>query len=191
MKNEETTKGFKERYIWSRDIPIITKDKITDVFLTTHIQEPEVYNEFYYKLANAKEDETYYLNLNTPGGVIDSAFMIADAAKRSKAKIVGRLSGTVASAGTIVALECDEIEVADYTAWLSHNYSTGISGKGHELKAFQKFTDDNLNSSFKKMHAGFFTDKEVEDIIEGKDIWLNKEEIITRWNNRKIHLATS
>lgn len=127
-KKEETTKGFKERYIWSRDIPIAVKGDTVDVFMTTHIQEPEVYNELCYKLINAKSSDTFYMWLNTPGGVIDSAFMISDAMRKSKARIIGKLSGTVASAGTLITLDCDELEVADHTSFMIHNYSTGMQG---------------------------------------------------------------
>jgi len=37
-----------------------------------------------------------------------------------------------------------------------HNYSGGMSGKGHEMKARQKFTDEHLNDAFKYFYKGFF-----------------------------------
>ena len=52
----------------------------------------------------------------------------------------------------------------------------------HELKAYQTFTDRELNKAFKEIHRGFFTDKEIEEIIEGKDFWIAKDEILARWD---------
>lgn len=185
VKQEETTKGFKERYIWSREIPIAVKDNAIDVFMNTCIQEPEVYNELCYKLITAKSSDTFYMWLNTPGGVIDSAFMITDAMEKSKARIIGKLSGTVASAGTLITLACDEIEVADHTSFMIHNYSTGMQGKGHELKAYQTFTDRELNSAFSDIYKKFLSKDEIAEVIDGKDMWLNKAEVIGRWNRAK------
>ena len=59
----------------------------------------------------------------------------------------------------------------------------------HEMKARQEFTDTSLNTSFREIHEGFFTDKEITAIIEGKDIWLTADEVRMRWQ-RKLDNAT-
>ena len=66
-----------------------------------------------------------------------------------------------------------------------HNYSTGMQGKGHELKAYQKFTDQELNKTFREYYLGFLTEDEMEDVINGRDIWLNTDEAQKRWKNKK------
>lgn len=172
--------------IWDLDVPIISgKDsKITEVFIHRDIADPCVYNELVYLLANADADETVILHLNTLGGLLDSANLIVNAIQNTKARTVASLTGTVASAGTIIALACDDISVSDYVAWMTHNYSGGMAGKGHEMKAHQKFVDKNLNEYFKAIHKGFFTPEEIEDIIDGKDMWLGKDEILSRWANK-------
>lgn len=166
--------------IWDNIVPIVTKDGITEAFITEEIQEPSVYNELCYKLNAADETETFMLHLNTPGGLIDSAFMIVDSIKNSKAKVVCKLSGTVASAGTIIALACDDFVVADHTAFMIHNYSAGMMGKGHEMKARQAFMDSQLNTAFREFYAGFLTEAEMTEVIDGKDMWLSKAEVVER-----------
>lgn len=52
------------------------------------------------------------------------------------------------------------------------------------MKAHQKFVDKNLNAYFKEIHAGFFTEDELEDIIDGKDIWLSKDDVLERWSHK-------
>ena len=170
--------------IWDLDVPIVAQKNVTQVYITDSIDEPFLYNELCYLLSTASPAETFHLHLNTPGGHIDSAFMIIDAIKNSKAKVIAHLSGTVASAGTILALSCADLVIADHVAWMSHNYSGGLVGKGHEMKARQEFTDKSLNISFREIHEGFFTDDEITAIIDGKDFWMGKEEIITRWKNK-------
>jgi ATP-dependent protease ClpP protease subunit len=54
--------------------------------------------------------------------------MIAAAIKHSKAKVIGQLSGTVASAGTLITMACDEIVVTPHLSFMIHNYSGGMAG---------------------------------------------------------------
>ena len=168
---------------WSDYVPIIKKkgSKTTHAYITDGIDVPSEYNKLCHVLNGASSDEEVMLHLNTPGGMIDSAFMLIDAIGNSKATITAKLSGTVASAGTIIALSCDKLEVAPHTAFMVHNYSSGISGKGHEMKAYQSFVDENLNTAFKTMYSDFLNKDEMEEVIDGKDLWLNSKEVAKRW----------
>lgn len=167
--------------VWDSYCPIISEKNHTTVYLTDSIAEPNYYNELCYKLKSASQAEVFTLIINTPGGIIDSALMIIDAIKNSKAKVIAQISGTVASAGTIITLACDEVIVADHTTFMIHNYSSsGGHGKGHELKAMQEFVDKNLNASFRVFYKNFLTEKEIENVIDGKDLWMDKYEVDAR-----------
>lgn len=180
--------------LWDKVVPIIAGKHHTDAYLTDGIDEPANYNELCHILRHSERGDTIALHINTPGGMVDSAFMIIDAIKQSKAKVTAYLTGTVASAGTMIALACDNLQVADHTSFMIHNYSAGLSGKGHEMKARQEFVDKSLNIAFKSFYSGFLTDKEMEEVIDGKDIWIGKEEILDRWSyktgkQKRIELA--
>lgn len=177
MNIEEITK---ENNVWHEYVPIITNKNITTVFLTDVIESPAIYNETCYKLDTASEAEKFYIYINTPGGILDAAIMLVNSIKKSKASVVAKLSGTVASAGTIITLACDEVEVAPHTAFMVHNYSGGLVGKGHELKAHQEFVDANLNRSFTDLYGGFLTPTEIRQVINGKDLWMGTEEVQRR-----------
>lgn len=171
--------------IWDLQVPIIENkdDRILSIYMRDTIDEPCVYNEVCYMLDNAKPGSEVKLYLNTPGGVVDTAFMLADAIRRSKAKIVAHLAGTVASAGTLIIMACDDIIVAPFTSFMIHNYSGGAVGKGHELKARQAFVDKQLNEAFKAFYLGFLTEEEMTQVIDGTDFWMGADEIQERWNN--------
>lgn len=171
--------------IWDQSVPIVTNRHHTDVYLTDGIEEPGYYNELCHMLRTAHEGDTVALHINTPGGMVDSAFMIIDAIKASRATVTGYLTGTVASAGTMIALACHEIVAADHLSFMIHNYSAGMMGKGHEMKARQEFMDKSLNEAFKAFYRGFLSDKEMTEVIDGKDIWIGKDEVIKRWTKRQ------
>lgn len=174
--------------VWDECIPIISESNCHTVYLTGNIEEPYDYSKLCHMLYTANEYDEFRIVINSLGGVLDSAFMIVDAIKNTKAKTTCRLTGTVASAATIVALSCDELETSSNLSFMIHNYSaSGVHGKGHEMKARQNFVDRELNRSFQEFYSGFLSVDEIEDVIEGKDIWLNNEEVEKRWNKKNLN----
>ena len=171
--------------VWDLDVPVVVDKEKNNIkgYLTGPIDEPFNYNELCYLLNNADGDTTVDLYINTPGGIIDSAFMLASAIKASKAIVTAHLSGTVASAGTIITMACDKIELTPHLSFMIHNYSGGMSGKGHEMKARQAFTDEHLNRAFKSFYSGFLTEEEMDSVIGGTDLWMGSEQVQTRWNS--------
>ncbi len=176
--------------IWELPVPVVVdkENKNIKAYLTGAIEEPFLYNELCYLLKTADADYTIDLYINTPGGIIDSAFMIADAITTSPAKVIGHLSGTVASAGTLITMTCAEVNITPHLSFMIHNYSGGMAGKGHEMKARQKFTDDHLNDAFKAFYSGFLTDEEMDRVIEGTDLWMGTDEVLERWEGRTAYM---
>lgn len=169
---------------WDKDVPIVARGKVVTAYLMSEIYEPEVYNELCYTLEYTSADYVR-LVMNNGGGQLDAMLSIIDAIRKSSAKVVAVLSGTVASAATMIALACDEIEVADHTSWLTHYYSGGSAGKGNEIKAKHLFDEVEIPKMFHTIHKGFFTEEEIERVMDGKDEWLNKEQILARFANMK------
>ena len=170
--------------VFDNYVPMITNKHTTTVYLTDVIEAPPLYNELCYKLDNASPAEEFFIYINTPGGILDAAIMLVSSIKNTAANTTARLSGTVASAGTIISLACKNVEVADHTAFMIHNYSGGLFGKGHELKAHQEFVDANLNKSFSSFYEGFLTPAEIKRVIDGKDYWMNKDEVLSRLDRK-------
>lgn len=170
--------------VWDKYVPIVKTGSVYDVYLTDTIEAPANYNELINILKYAESYETVNLYINNGGGHIDSAVMLIDAINNSDANVVAHLSGIIASAATIITLACDDIITSKYLSFMIHNYSTGMQGKGHELKAYQQFNDRELNRAFKEIYKGFLTDEEMDKVIDGTDLWFNENEVQERWNNR-------
>lgn len=171
--------------VWDNYVPILKEGRHVDIYLTDSIEAPSEYSQTCHTLEKAYKGDTTTLHINNGGGYVDSGFMMVHAIKASKSKTTARLSGTVASVSTILSLSCDEIEIADYTNFMIHNYSGGAQGKGHEMKAQMDFTDAQLNAAFTEIYGGFLTEHEMELVIAGKDLWMGKDEVLARWNARK------
>ena len=176
----------KTESIWEDHVPIARNGREIDVYIMAEIVNPIEYNELCHLLRNANSKEVIRLHINTPGGRLDSATMIIDAITASEAYIIGVLSGSVASAGTMIALACDELECSSYLEFMIHYFSGGTGGKGNEIKAHSNFIDKHMPMVFKKIYAGFLSEKEIDDMIEGKDVWLNGDEVLTRFETAKL-----
>lgn len=183
---EEMLEGKTKNCIWDKTVPIRKVGNTYHCYISGDIVSPDAYNELTHVLEVAEAYHTIILHINTGGGYIDSAFQIVAAIKRSKAEmVIARIVGTVASAGTIIALSCDELEVEKHTHFMIHNYSTGTQGKGHEVMDYINFNDRTLKQTFKEIYSGFLTPEEVTEVLRGKDMWLDSTEVKNRWEASK------
>lgn len=171
-----------QQSVWEHYVPVVKKDSRIDVFLTADIETPNNYDELCYELNKATSDTIITIHLNTYGGVLDTAKRIHNAMKSSEAHVVVKCSGSVISAGTIIAMAADELIMEPFVAFMIHYYSGGNVGKGHELKAAQAFTDKNLPEYYKYVYNKFLTEDEITSVVDGKDLWMGSEEVIERWN---------
>lgn len=170
--------------VWDRYCPIIETSSGYRVFLNDKIETPDYYNELCNLLFDADASKTVEFVINNNGGMADSAFMIHHAIRTCKATTVARVSGTAASAATIIAMACNRLEAAPYTSFMIHNYSGGYGGKGHEMKAQQEFQDTCMSEAFRDIYRGFLTEEEMDFVIEGKDMWIGTAELESRWKQR-------
>ena len=169
---------------WDDVVPVIDTPNELIVYLTGPIGYPADYNKACYTIANSTKPVK--LVLNTPGGSIHTATMIIDAMKSCDQPIIGHVVGSVASAGTAITMHCDDIIIADFAEFMVHNYSHGTSGTGSQVKTYVDFTDRELRKLTNEVYAGFISDEELNLICDqDKEIWLNKSEVLERWERKK------
>jgi ATP-dependent protease ClpP protease subunit len=182
--------------VWDLYVPVVVRGKFTtglnycpdrkyvNIYITDTIVEPHLYNELQYTLSQCNEGDDVKMHINTPGGDLDTTIAVMDSMKKCKANITGYITGTVGSAGTMIAMCCTSIEVSDHSSFMVHTYSTIIQGKGNEVKAQQDFSDVATDRLIRDVYKDFMTPEELTLLIEGKDYWFNKEQLLTRWENK-------
>ena len=165
---------------WDKCVPIVAKGDIVTAYMNEEVYEVDTYNELCYMLEHTKARQVR-LCMNNGGGQMDTMKSLLYRMSKCQAEIIGVLSGTVASAATMIALNCDKLEIADYTAFMIHSASGGISGKSHETKAYMEFNDILLKELFNKIYKGFLSDTEIKKVLDGKDMWMGKAEVEERF----------
>ena len=87
--------------------------------------------------------------IKSNGGDLIEGFAIHDLFKASKAKVTARMTGLVASAGTIVAMGADERVMTPNAQFMIHRVMTGTYGNVDEheksIEALKRFDDDVID----------------------------------------------
>lgn len=169
---------------WDKTVPIVARNGVVTAYLISEVYEPECYSELCYTLEHTEASQVR-LVINNGGGRADAMLSIISSMNKCQCEIVGVLSGSVASAATIIALQCDKLEVAPHTSWLTHYYSGGLEGKGNEIEAQYEFEKVHMPRMFKDLHKGFLTDIEMNKVIKGKDLWFGTDEILERFTKMR------
>lgn len=181
-----TTVSPKECSVFDDYVPIVTEGRTHHVYLYDSIEAPSEYIKLLHSLNAAHTGDQFRIYLNTPGGVVDSGISIRNAIKNTKAEVTAVLSGTVASAGTMITLACDNIEVTDNLSFMCHEISIdNLGGKFSDIKNMQNFYEEQFSKLSHDVYDGFLTGDEIDEMHKGKELWMNNEEVVTRWNSMK------
>ena len=146
------------------------------------IEEPEQFIQEFSVIRNAGENDVVSLFLNTPGGCLYTGTQFRSVLQRCQAETTAYLESGCHSAGTIIALSCDNLEVSDDAFMLIHNYSSGAWGKGTDLVKGVLEQDKWIKSIMREVYKDFLTEKEIEKkLFKSDDIYLQAPEIRERW----------
>jgi len=154
-------------------------------YINEAIIEADDYVDLIDALYQGQPNQTIYIHLNTPGGNLNIAMQIINAIGASQANVVGLADGEVASAGSLILFACPMIGVQDFCYVMLHDGSEGAFGKINENLKQAQFTSKLLNKICHKVYGPFFTEEEINSVLDGKDMWLMAEELEERLNKAK------
>jgi len=157
---------------------------IFDFYLNGTIEGPEQYVEWNHLIRSATERDVIVLHINCYGGDVMTAVQLMRAMSESNAQIVASVEGACMSAATFIFLIADVYEISEHSIFMFHNYSGFSFGKGHEMKEQINHEDKWSKHLLKSVYKDFFTDAEIEEISNGKDIWLTPDETGKRLESR-------
>ena len=131
-------------------------------------------------LDTASDEDIINIYINSPGGDLDAAISIIHAIMRSRANIITYADGQVASAATLVFLASDAQVVLPYSNFMFHDGSYGVLQKVNEHLKHAVATSNLLTKLATDLYSPVFNDDEIEDILEGRDHYMDSEEMVER-----------
>lgn len=132
-------------------------------------------------LAGAGPNDTVQLILNTPGGSLETALILCKALRACEARTSAFIGWTCASAGTAIALACDEWEIDEYSSFMVHTASYGIGYQSTpNVAAAVQHSDKMISRFVENTYSGFLTPEELEIVKSGRDVYFEGEELAQR-----------
>ena len=140
------------------------------------ILAPNEYREVYELLRNANESDVIRLVINSWGGDAYTFVQLYNYLMRTRATTIAELH-VAYSAGSMISLSCDIIEVQEFSSMMIHDLSSGSFGKMKEIVTYVDFMKKWGSELIDTIYDGFLTKSELKEVKKGQDIWLVKEDI--------------
>lgn len=148
--------------------------------LDEDIKEPSYYRNLIEVLNNATEQDLVVLNINSGGGMLDSAISIIDALRNTRANTLAWISGSAYSAAGLIALSCQNVEVGEFATLMCHNSQYGLGGYTTDIKDRALFEHKMTSKIMQSVYRFFLSPEEIESVLMNKTLWMDADEIIER-----------
>ena len=128
-----------------------------------------------------KAPSTIHLYINSPGGLVASAWQLIDMIKQSEIPVYTYGMGTVASCGCLLLMSGEKGHryITQNTSVMSHVYSATSAGKEFDLyarmKSFEQ-TSEKMIAHYQKCTGK--NEKYIRKwLLPAEDVWLTTEEV--------------
>lgn len=154
--------------------------RVYDFYLTGTITDAKEYQDWNQLMRQAGENDAVIIHINSSGGEIFTAIQLMRSISQCPATVVASVEGMCMSAATLIFLCADVCEISDHSHFMFHTYSSGNWGKGHEQLESVMADNKWATQLFKQVYKDFLTDKEIEEMIRGKDYWMTPDQVTKR-----------
>ena len=151
-----------------------------EYYLVDDIGEASDYIELCDVLRSASPNDEILIRINSGGGSLATANMIVNSIRESQAHVHGFIESTCASAATLIYLSCHSYSLSEDADMMVHTSSSMYGGKEHEQHSYVTFSRKKIHKMVRDRYAGFLTEKEIENVLNGQDYYFDSEEIAER-----------
>src|SRR5210317_878235 len=157
---------------------------VMDFYLSGTIGEASEYIEWFHKIRNARPTDIISFHINCPGGNLFTTVQFLQVLDECAAHVVMNVSGACMSAATLIFLQGDEFAINEHSAFLFHNYSGGMIGKGGEMYSNMIHDRKWSEKLFRSQYEDFLTAEEISNLVDDKDIWMDANTVVARLEAR-------
>ena len=164
------------------------KQKIATQYTVTideAFTEPSYYRGVVSMLMGASEEDTVIFLINSPGGRLSGLLTLLEGINMTDATTLAVLVGECASAASMFALHCDQVFVSENATMLCHNVSYGTNGKGSDVLAHVNHVAKTSEKLLRSTYLNFLSEKEVLELLNGQEIYLDSDEIKARLEQKQ------
>lgn len=155
-----------------------------DVFIDQPFVDSSYYRAVIAMLNDAGPDDLVIFHLNSPGGLLSGLQSLVEAVKGTEAHTVAYIVGQCASAASIFSMYCDSVVVSDMASVMIHNVSYATGGKNSDIIAHTQHIAKTSEKLIRETYQGYLTEKEIEEVLNGREIYFDAEEARERFEKR-------
>ena len=160
------------------------------VFIDDDIIAPSNYRDVIHCLATCNENDSVNMLVNSSGGRTDSIWQIIEAMKGCRGEVSVTVIGAAYSAASMLACMAPECYIAESAEFMLHTAHYGSIGTVPNVKGQTDFATRQINKLLDTCYKGFLTEKELEELKNGKEYWFDAEEAGKRMVRRYKYLAS-
>jgi ATP-dependent protease ClpP protease subunit len=149
------------------------------------IGEPSDYRELSQLLNTMQEGDELELTICSFGGYLHTTVMLSSLIRNCQGHVHGILAGVAMSGGSLLLLSCHSVEVMPHSQLMAHTSNGFDSGKLSDKVRSVQSSAQQLSAFYKDIYYGFYSEEEIQDILDGKDSYLEYDEICRRLEQRE------
>lgn len=185
MKPTNKESMSEEKFVlnnWIREPKIAAQ--VYEFYISGSIESPEHYIDMFDIIRHARHDDVVKLYINSFGGDLFTGIQFLRVLSETDALVVVSIEGACMSAATLLFLSADQVEITPHSSIMIHNYSSGTFGKGNEMHLQIQHERKWSETLFRDVYEDFLTAEEIQSVIDGKDIWLDSDDVMVRMQKR-------
>lgn len=167
---------------WIREPKVAAQ--VYEFYISGDIEEPECYIDMFDIIRHATRDDVVKLYINSCGGNLFTGIQFLRVLSETNALVVVSIEGACMSAATLLFLAADQVEITPHSSIMIHNYSGGTFGKGNEMHLQIQHERKWAEHLFREVYEDFLAPDEIQSVIDGKDIWLDSDDVLERMQKR-------
>lgn len=181
MDNERKrnfTDGSSKPSVVTKDVPLGTS---FDFYLTSDIEDASNYDEWVQICAEASPCDLIEVHINCFGGRLDTAIQIHDMLIETKADVFISIEGACCSGASLIAMAGMRVKVLPNSYMMIHSWTGGAYGKFGNVIENTEFQKKWFSNVMTRSYNEFLTNTEIKNVLDGKDLYLDAQEVENRF----------
>jgi ATP-dependent protease ClpP protease subunit len=154
--------------------------RVHTFYLSGTIESADQYIDWFDIIRSAGQNDVIKIHINSYGGDLFTAIQMMRVLMETEATVVVSVEGACMSAATMIFMNADMFEVSPHSMFMFHNYSGGTFGKGGEMLDQLQHERSWSEKLLQDIYSDFLTAKEIESMLNNKDIWMDGDEVVSR-----------
>jgi ATP-dependent protease ClpP protease subunit len=161
-----------------------------DVYLSGEIGTPRENVNLIEVLRSAATNDRINIFINSNGGNIATTIQIISILKKTDAEVFCRVEGECFSSAAMILMYAKSYEIEEHSTFMIHDYSGVISGHGGQMYDNMNHERKWTGNLIKDVYKNFLTAKEIDSILNGKEMWFDSTEFSRRMERKILRKKT-